>query len=75
MGVELTVRERAAMLRDILCPDGLSVCFLSFPSTHNQEIKENDRRDGKKSKKGKCLARTIRDWQSGLAAHRVDILL
>lgn len=55
MGVELTVRERAAMLRDILCPDGLSVCFLSFPSTHIQEIKGNDRRDGKKEQEGKVL--------------------
>lgn len=55
MGVEPTLRERAAMLRDMLCPDGLSVCFLSFPSTHNQEIKGNDRRDGKKEREGKVL--------------------
>lgn len=27
--------------RHILCPDDLSVCFLSFPFIHNQEIKEN----------------------------------
>lgn len=71
MGVEQKVREGAAMLlwfcRDILCPDDLSVCFLSFPFIHNQEIKEDDMRqsEGGKEQEGKTLGsnyKSLAEW-------------
>lgn len=41
------------LYRDMLYPDDLSVCFLSFPFIQNTEIKENDRHKSEGGEKRK----------------------
>lgn len=63
---------------DMLYPDDLSICFLSFSfHTQHTDKKKNDRHKSEKEEKKKLkrLAQTLSDWQRGLAALLVNILL